>query len=222
MARGAAGARRRERRRWRPINWVAVSATATLMSAIAAMTTAATGVWHPPVPVPVIQAKITWIGPTTPPPAQASPAAAPPTSTPVPAIQQPVSTAPLAGISTPSPAVEGQVTPGVTLRIAAVTPNCCSQAFQISVTATNSTNDPFILAYDSDTVVVRDSTGHIYPVAHSGNRQVTVRENSREQQAIYVSALQAILPSATALEVVFPTMSGAANVRVTWILNARP
>lgn len=53
-----------KRRRTRRINWVAVSTIAPLLSAIAAMVTAANGLWHPPVPIPVIQAKIIWIGPT--------------------------------------------------------------------------------------------------------------------------------------------------------------
>ena len=63
-----------EGRKRRSINWIgSASALAALLSAVAAMTTAATGIWHPPVPIPVIQAKVTWVGPTS---AAAQPTAA--------------------------------------------------------------------------------------------------------------------------------------------------
>lgn len=62
-ARGSAGSRRRR------INWTAgVGALAALLSGIAAMTTAAVGVWRPPVPLPVPRVTITWTSSATPTP----------------------------------------------------------------------------------------------------------------------------------------------------------
>lgn len=62
------------RRKLFSVNWIgAATAIAGLLSGSAAMITAANGVWHPPVAIPVIQARITWVGPT--PAAAAQPAA---------------------------------------------------------------------------------------------------------------------------------------------------
>jgi hypothetical protein len=59
-----------KRRKRLSVNWVgAVTASAALMSGLAGMITAANGIWHPPVPIPVLQAKISWVGPSGPSPA---------------------------------------------------------------------------------------------------------------------------------------------------------
>ena len=64
-----AGARRK-------VNWAAgVTAFAALLSATAAMLTAAAGVWRPPVPIPVPRVSITWVGPSPVAAQQAQPAA---------------------------------------------------------------------------------------------------------------------------------------------------
>jgi hypothetical protein len=74
----AAGKRRR-------ISWAAgITALAGLLSASAAMITAGTGVWRPPVPIPVLNVKVAWVAPSPPPVAQAQPTASS-TPTPVPA-----------------------------------------------------------------------------------------------------------------------------------------
>jgi hypothetical protein len=68
----------------RRISWGAgITALAALLSALAAMITAGTGVWRPPVPIPALNVKVTWVGPSPPAAAQAQ---AQPTasSTPVP------------------------------------------------------------------------------------------------------------------------------------------
>jgi 3-keto-disaccharide hydrolase len=84
------GARARQSRR-RGINWAAgTTALAALLSAVAAMTTAATGIWRPPVPIPVPRVSVTWVA--------ASPAAAP-ASQQVGAVATPVRTAPAASPS---------------------------------------------------------------------------------------------------------------------------
>jgi hypothetical protein len=50
-----------KRRKRLAINWVAVAAIGTLLSAFAAMVTAGAGIWRPPVPIPAI--RVTWAGP---------------------------------------------------------------------------------------------------------------------------------------------------------------
>jgi hypothetical protein len=193
-------------KRWkrRSINWAAVSAMAALLSAIAAMSTAGAGIWHPPVPIPGIQVKLNWVGPT-------------PTAGPGPSVGRQSSPASRPG--TPSPLPSGQVVPGVTLQVDAVSPECCAQAFDIAIGVTNTNSGPFILSYDSDNVVVEDSTGHLYPVAHNGNHQVSVRANADDQKAIDVIAEQTILPSATSIAVTFPIISGTESVQLTWSLR---
>lgn len=63
----------------RRMNWAAgFTAFAALLSGIAAMATAATGLWRPPVPIPVPKVSITWVA-ATPPAAQVDAVAAAPT-----------------------------------------------------------------------------------------------------------------------------------------------
>lgn len=50
------------RRKWRAINWVAVSATAALLSSLTGMVSVGAGLWRPPVPLPGL--KITIVEPT--------------------------------------------------------------------------------------------------------------------------------------------------------------
>jgi len=65
MSEAVGSTKKGKRRRRSSITWVgAAAAVGTLLSGAAAMITAANGIWHPPVPIPVIQARVTWIGPT--------------------------------------------------------------------------------------------------------------------------------------------------------------
>jgi hypothetical protein len=180
-----------------------VSTIGPLLAGIAAMMTAAAGLWHPPVPVPI---RIVWVGPS------ATTAQTPPV-TPLPA----ASSQAVAATPEPSPLTTGagRVSSGVTLKIESVTPSCCGPQFFINIGATNTNINSFILAYDSDAVMVQDNTSHVYPIAHSGNRQVNVAANADDQSVIQLMVQQTLSPSAVSVMVTFPLISGTENVQLT-------
>jgi hypothetical protein len=208
MAQRVGGTQATGRRvRKRAINWAAaVTAMAALLSAIAAMVTAANGVWHPPVPIPVLKTSVVWVGPTqvaTQPNASTSPA---------PSDQGGAVPKPPVG-----PSTVANLGNGVTMWISGFYPST-----EISFTIANNGQNPFILDLVPEDVTVYDDQQppQAYSVADmTGNHQVINPHYSPPCNGCMNFTVDgAPVPTARRWTVNIKAVSGRRNVSIVYTL----
>jgi hypothetical protein len=220
MARGT-DSEKRGRTRKRTINWVAgLSTVAALLSGCAAMVTAANGVWHPPVPIPVLKAEITWVGAT---PTLASAATTAPTTAET-ATPAPVASAAIPPPPTPpdGPSTVADLGKGVTMWIASLYPGT-----SIHLAIANHGTDPFVLDVEPSDVTVYDdqSPTHVYGIrtsfgapVMSGNHQVIQPSSTPCNDCVQFTVDGNPSPLAKHWTVTLKAISGRTNVSVVYTL----
>jgi hypothetical protein len=228
MTRATDGENRRRAKK-RTINWVAgLSTLAALLSGSAGMIAAANGVWHPPVPIPVLKATIAWVGPgptSAPPVAASPPAAIAAQASAEPVVPLPSRSSLAASVPTlpVGPSTVADLGKGVTMWIRSLQPSTT-----ITFTIANHGVDPFVLDFEPTDVTVYDdqTPSHVYGVwsnfgvpSISGNHQVIPPSTTPCEGCINFSVDGSPSSLARHWTVALKAISGRTNVSMIYTLG---